>query len=105
MRRKRGGRTDSTFRRIAAERRRSRPAHRYRTGLRLGALSHLATSYGLRQEFTLPDTPEENGVAESFMGTLKPEYLWQQRFDAYDEAKAATTAPGRTRQQNTPHSQ
>ena len=29
----------------------------------------LAKSYGLQQEFILPHTPEQNGVAESFMGT------------------------------------
>jgi putative transposase len=31
----------------------------------------IAKSYGLSQEFILPHTPEQNGVAESFMGTLK----------------------------------
>jgi putative transposase len=36
----------------------------------------LARSYGLRQEFLLPHTPEQNGVAESFMGTLKLECVW-----------------------------
>jgi putative transposase len=33
----------------------------------------LAKAYGLHQEFILPHTPEQNGVAESFMGTLKLE--------------------------------
>ncbi|MGH7706744.1 MAG: transposase, partial [Vulcanimicrobiaceae bacterium] len=37
----------------------------------------LAKSYGLHQEFILPHTPEQNGVAESFMGTLKLECVWQ----------------------------
>lgn len=52
----------------------------------------LAKSYGLQQEFILPHTPEQNGVAESFMGTLKLECIWQQRFDTYDAAKAAAEA-------------
>lgn len=44
----------------------------------------LPTAYGLQQEFILPHTPEQNGVAESFMGTLKLECIWQQRFGTYD---------------------
>jgi putative transposase len=48
----------------------------------------LAKSYGLNQEFILPHTPEQNGVAESFMGTLKLECIWQHRFATYEEAKA-----------------
>ncbi len=31
----------------------------------------LAKSHGLHQEFISPHTPEQNGVAESFMGTFK----------------------------------
>jgi len=47
----------------------------------------LAKEYGLRQEFILPHTPEQNGVAESFMGSLKLECAWQHRFRTFDEAK------------------
>lgn len=35
----------------------------------------LAKSYG-HQEFILPHTPEQNSVAESFMGTRKIECVW-----------------------------
>lgn len=52
----------------------------------------LVRSYGLSQEFILPHTPEQNGVVESFMGTLKLECIWQTRFDTYNQAKAAITA-------------
>lgn len=52
----------------------------------------LAKSYGLHQEFILPHTPEQNGVAESLMGTLKLECIWQHRFETYEEAKATITA-------------
>jgi len=52
----------------------------------------LAKSYGLKQEFILPHTPEQNGVAESFMGTFKLECVWQHRFATYAEAKATITA-------------
>jgi len=50
----------------------------------------LVKSYGMRQECILPHTPEQNGVAESFMGTLKLECVWQRRFETYKEAKAIT---------------
>lgn len=48
---------------------------------------NLTKCYGLRQEFILPHTPEQNGVAESFIGTLKLECVWQHRFQTFDEAK------------------
>jgi putative transposase len=51
----------------------------------------VAKSYGLHQEFILPHTPEQNGVAESVMDTVKLECVWQHRFETYDEAKAAIT--------------
>jgi putative transposase len=47
----------------------------------------LVREYGLRQEFILPHTPEQNGVAESFMGTFKLECVWQHRFKTFAEAK------------------
>ena len=64
----------------------------------------LAKSYGLRQEFILPHTPEQNGVAESFMGTLKLECIWQHRFETYEEAKAAVTAWVKFYNEARPHS-
>ena len=64
----------------------------------------LAKPYGLAQEFILPHTPEQNGVAESFMGTLKLECVWQQRFDTYDATKAAITAWVKHYNESRPHS-
>ncbi len=64
----------------------------------------LARSYGLQQEFILPHTPEQNGVAESFMGTLKVECIWQHRFATYDEAKTAINAYIRHYNETRPHS-
>ncbi len=64
----------------------------------------LAKSYGLHQEFILPHTPEQNGVAESFMGTLKLECVWQHRFETYEEAKAAIIAWIRHYNEIRPHS-
>lgn len=64
----------------------------------------LAKSYGLRQEFILPHTPEQNGVAESFMGTLKLECVWQHRFETFEQAKAAITAWVKHYNESRPHS-
>ena len=52
----------------------------------------LVKEYGLRQEFILPHTPEQNGVIESFMGTLKLECIWQYRFRTFEEAKRVIEA-------------
>lgn len=64
----------------------------------------LVCSYGLSQEFILPHTPEQNGVVESFMGTLKLECIWQTRFDTYAQAKAAITAWVKHYNESRPHS-
>jgi|HubBroStandDraft_4_1064222.scaffolds.fasta_scaffold04741_3 putative transposase len=64
----------------------------------------LAKSYGLHQEFILPHTPEQNGVAESFMGTLKLECVWQHRFATYEEAKATIMAWVKHYNETRPHS-
>lgn len=64
----------------------------------------LAKSCGLGQEFILRHTPEQNGVAESFMGTLKLECIWQHRFATYDEARATITAWIRHYNETRPHS-
>jgi putative transposase len=64
----------------------------------------LAKSYGLSQEFILPHTPEQNGVAESFMGTLKLECIWQHRFATYAEAKDVITRWIRHYNEMRPHS-
>ena len=64
----------------------------------------LARSYGLHQEFILPHTPEQNGVAESFMGTLKLECVWQHRFETYIEAKTTITTWIQHYNETRPHS-
>lgn len=40
----------------------------------------LLASYGLRQEFIHPHTPEQNGVVEAYHKTFKRECVWQNRF-------------------------
>jgi putative transposase len=63
-----------------------------------------ARAYGLNQEFILPHTPEQNGVAESFMGTLKLECVWQHRFQTFAEASEAICGYVRHYNHTRPHS-
>lgn len=46
----------------------------------------LLKSYGLRQEFIHPHTPEQNGVVEAYHKTFKRECIWQNRFATLEEA-------------------
>ena len=43
--------------------------------------------YRLRQEFTTPYTPEQNGLIERFFRSLKEECTWQTNFRSFREAK------------------
>jgi putative transposase len=45
----------------------------------------LLASYGLRQEFIHPHTPEQNGVVEAYHKTFKRECVWQHRFGTLEE--------------------
>jgi putative transposase len=45
----------------------------------------LLSSYGLKQEFIHPHTPEQNGVVEAYHKTFKRECVWQHRFETLDE--------------------
>ena len=46
-----------------------------------------AKAYGLRQEFITPYTPEQNGLVERFIRTLKEECIWQHRFESLVQAR------------------
>jgi len=45
--------------------------------------------YRLRQEFTTPYTPEQNGLIERSFRSLKEECTWQTNFRSFREAKRA----------------
>ncbi len=47
----------------------------------------LVAAYGLETEYITPYNPEQNGVVERFMRTLKEECIWLQGFDSFSEAK------------------
>jgi putative transposase len=51
---------------------------RYRATVRL---------YGLHQDFITPYTPEQNGVMERFIKSLKEEYIWLHRFENLENAR------------------
>ena len=46
-----------------------------------------ARAYGLTQEFITPYTPEQNGLVERFIRSLKEECLWQHRFESISHAR------------------
>jgi putative transposase len=48
-----------------------------------------ARDYGLSQEYITPYTPEQNGVVERVIRTLKEECIWLHRFESMEEAERA----------------
>lgn len=52
----------------------------------------LVRAYGLRAEYITPYSPEQNGVIERFMRTLKEECIWLNLFSSFAEAKATIGA-------------
>ena len=44
-------------------------------------------AYGLTQEFITPYTPEQNGLIERFIRSLKEECIWQHRFESLAHAR------------------
>lgn len=49
----------------------------------------LVRSYGLRQEFITPHTPEQNGMVERVIRTLKDQCVHRQRFETLQHASRA----------------
>jgi putative transposase len=58
-------------------------------GLVFSSRRYMATvkAYGLRQEFITPYTPEQNGLVERFIRSLKEECIWQHRFESLSHAR------------------
>ncbi|MBL9120591.1 MAG: IS3 family transposase [Phycisphaerae bacterium] len=61
---------------------------RHDNGLVFGSRRYVATvtDYGLSQEYIAPYTPEQNGLCERFIRTIKEEFVWHRRFASIDEA-------------------
>ena len=49
----------------------------------------LVKSYGLRQEFITPHCPQQNGMVECVIRTLKEQCVHRQRFDSIQHATRA----------------
>ncbi|MCC6971700.1 MAG: IS3 family transposase [Phycisphaerales bacterium] len=62
---------------------------RHDNGLVFGSRGYIATAkdYGLSQEYITPYTPQENGLCERFIRTVKEECVWQHRFENLKEAR------------------
>ena len=63
-------------------------------GLIFQARSYRQTlqDYGLSQEFITPYTPEQNGLVERVIRTMKEECVWLQNFSCLEEAEKAIAA-------------
>ena len=43
--------------------------------------------YGLKQEFIRPHTPQQNGMVERLIRTIKEQCIWLHNFNSLDEAR------------------
>jgi putative transposase len=79
---------------------------RHDNGLVFGSRRYVATvtEYGLTQEYIAPYTPEQNGLCERFIRTLKEEFVWHRRFASIDEARREIAAWIRFYNGSRPHS-
>lgn len=62
---------------------------RHDNGLVFGSKAYVRTvkAYGLTQEYIAPYTPEQNGLCERFIRTIKEECCWQHRFENIEQAR------------------
>jgi putative transposase len=62
---------------------------RHDNGLVFGSKRYVAaaSNYGLKQEYITPYTPQENGMCERLIRTVKEECVWQHRFKDLEEAR------------------
>ena len=44
-------------------------------------------AYGLDQEFITPYTPEQNGLVERFIRSIKEEWIWHHWFESLSHAR------------------
>jgi putative transposase len=81
---------DALIQRFGLLRKAPRPlALRSDNGLVFTSKRYRATArlYGLHQEFITPYTPEQNGVMERFIRSLKEECVWLHRFENLENAR------------------
>ncbi|HQM27693.1 MAG TPA: integrase core domain-containing protein [Syntrophorhabdus sp.] len=51
------------------------------------AFLQLVNAHGMKTEYITPYTPEQNGVVDRFMRTMKEECIWLHSFSSLNEAK------------------
>ena len=51
--------------------------------------TRLAYQYGLKQEFIRPHTPQQNGMVERLIRTIKEQCIWMHNFESLTEARFA----------------
>ncbi|WP_386074373.1 integrase core domain-containing protein [Tropicimonas aquimaris] len=56
---------------------------------RFGAYTALVRNYGLKQEFITPHCPQQNGMVERVIRTMKEQCIHRQRFDSIQHATRA----------------
>lgn len=67
------------------------------------AFTRTVVNYGLRQEFIRPHTPQQNGMVERLIRTVKEQCLWLHNFNTIDEARAALGSYFRYYNEQRPH--
>ena len=74
-------------------------------GLVFSSRRYTATvrAYGLEQEFITPYTPEQNGLVERCIRSLKEECIWQHRFESLPHARQVIGAWVRYYNTERPH--
>ena len=60
-------------------------------------------AYGIEQEFITPYTPEQNGLVERFIRSLKEECVWQHKFESLSHARQVIEAWIRHHDTERPH--
>lgn len=51
--------------------------------------TQMAYQYGLKQEFIRPHTPQQNGMVERLIRTIKEQCIWMHNFESLSEARSA----------------
>ncbi|WP_223177880.1 integrase core domain-containing protein [Pseudohalioglobus sediminis] len=59
--------------------------------------------YGIKKEFIRPHTPQQNGMMERLIRSVKERYLWLHNFASLDEARQALGAWFRYYNEQRPH--
>jgi len=64
---------------------------RHDNGLVFGSKLYrrIARDYRLHQEFITPYTPQQNGLVERFIRSIKEECVWQHSFESIEDARAS----------------